>query len=77
PFGREFEKPLFCNLFMLENLRLVGKDKNHAQLVLRYKHISSIKAIWFNATDNKRLEQLIIGDCIKACYELQKEEFLG
>lgn len=77
PFGREFEKPLFCNQFMLENLRLVGKDKNHAQLVLRYKNISSIKAIWFNATDNKILEQLIIGDCIKACYELQKEEFLG
>ncbi|ABO47292.1 single-stranded-DNA-specific exonuclease RecJ [Francisella tularensis] len=77
PFGRKFEKPLFCNQFMLENLRLVGKDKNHAQLVLRYKNISSIKAIWFNATDNKILEQLIIGDCIKACYELQKEEFLG
>ncbi|MBK2110738.1 single-stranded-DNA-specific exonuclease RecJ [Francisella tularensis subsp. novicida FSC159] len=77
PFGREFEKPLFCNQFVIENLRLVGKDKNHAQLVLRYKNISSIKAIWFNATDNKILEQLIIGDCIKACYELQKEEFLG
>ncbi|AEB28368.1 single-stranded-DNA-specific exonuclease RecJ [Francisella hispaniensis] len=78
PFGREFEKPLFCNEFMLENLRLVGKDKNHAQLVLRYKNISSIKAIWFNATDNnKMLEQLVIGDSIRACYELQKEEFLG
>ncbi|APA82620.1 single-stranded-DNA-specific exonuclease RecJ [Francisella tularensis] len=77
PFGREFEKPLFCNQFVIENLRLVGKDKNHAQLVLRYKNISSIKAIWFNATDNKILEQLIIGDCIKACYELQKEGFLG
>ncbi|MDE5003073.1 single-stranded-DNA-specific exonuclease RecJ, partial [Francisella tularensis subsp. holarctica] len=39
PFGREFEKPLFCNQFMVENLRLVGNDKNHAQLVLRYKNI--------------------------------------
>lgn len=59
---------------MLENLRLVGKDKNHAQLVLRYKNISSIKAIWFNATDNnKMLEQLVIGDSIRTCYELQKK----
>ena len=77
PFGREFEKPLFCNQFMIENLRLVGKDKIHAQLVLRYKDLSLIKAIWFNAADNKILEQLAIGDSIKACYELQKEEFLG
>ncbi|APC91959.1 MULTISPECIES: single-stranded-DNA-specific exonuclease RecJ [Francisella] len=77
PFGREFEKPLFCNQFMIENLRLVGKDRNHAQLVLRYKDLSSIKAIWFNAADNKTLKQITIGDSIKACYELQKEEFLG
>lgn len=77
PFGREFEKPLFYNSFIIENLRLVGKDKNHAQLVLRYKNISSIKAIWFNALENKIIEQIAIGDTIKACYELQKEEFLG
>ena len=77
PFGREFEKPLFCNQFMIENLRLVGKNKIHAQLVLRYKDLSLIKAIWFNAADSKILEQLAIGDSIKACYELQKEEFLG
>lgn len=77
PFGREFEKPLFYNSFTIENLRLVGKDKNHAQLVLRYKNIPSIKAIWFNASENKIIEQIAIGDTIKACYELQKEEFLG
>ena len=62
---------------MIENLRLVGKDKIHAQLVLRYKDLSLIKAICFNATDSKILEQLAIGDSIKACYKLQKEEFLG
>ena len=56
PFGREFEKPLFCNQFMIKNLRLVGIDKIHAQLVLRYKDLSSIKAIWFNAADNEILE---------------------
>lgn len=61
---------------MIENLRLVGKDKIHAQLVLRYKDLSSIKAIWFNAADNKILEQLAIGDSIKACYELQKRRIL-
>lgn len=77
PYGREFEKPLFCNEFVIENLRLVGKDKNHAQLVLRYKGMPSIKAIWFNATDNNVLGQLSIGDISKVCYQLQKEEFLG
>ncbi|MEY8767811.1 single-stranded-DNA-specific exonuclease RecJ [Francisella philomiragia] len=76
PFGREFEKPLFYNSFTIENLRLVGKDKNHAQLILRYKNIPSIKAIWFNALENKIIEQIGIGDTIRACYELQKEEFL-
>ncbi|AIT09168.1 single-stranded DNA exonuclease [Candidatus Francisella endociliophora] len=76
PYGREFEKPVFCNEFTIENFRLVGKDKNHAQLVLRYKN-SSIKGIWFNATDNIIANQLNIGDSVKVCYQLQKEEFLG
>ena len=76
PYGREFEKPVFCNNFTIENIRLVGKDKNHAQLVLRYKN-TSIKGIWFNATDNVIADQLSIGDMVKVCYQLQKEEFRG
>ncbi|ASG69002.1 single-stranded-DNA-specific exonuclease RecJ [Francisella halioticida] len=77
PYGREFEKPVFCNDFTVENFRLVGKDKNHAQLVLCYKDTVSIKSIWFNAIDNAVVEEISIGDTVKACYQLQKEEFLG
>ena len=76
PFGREFEKPIFCNDFIVENFRLVGKDKSHAQLVLRFEN-KSIKAIWFNAIDNANTNNIKIGDTIKACYQLQKEEYLG
>lgn len=76
PFGREFEKPIFCNEFTIENLRFVGRDQSHAQLVLRMKN-KSIKAIWFNATDNISTEEFSIGDKVRVCYELQKEEFLG
>ncbi|MED7789141.1 single-stranded-DNA-specific exonuclease RecJ [Francisella sp. 19X1-34] len=77
PYGREFDKPIFCNNFSLEQVRLVGKDKNHAQLVLRYKDTTSIKAIWFNATDNAVVDEIAIGDTLRVCYQLQKEEFLG
>lgn len=77
PYGREFDKPIFCNDFSVEQIRLVGKDKNHAQLVLLYKNIISIKAIWFNATDNAVVEEIAIGDTVRVCYQLQKEEFLG
>ena len=76
PFGREFEKPIFSNDFVVENFRLVGKDKSHAQLVLRFEN-KSIKAIWFNAIDNANASDIKIGDSVKACYQLQKEEFLG
>ncbi|MFT4693628.1 MAG: single-stranded-DNA-specific exonuclease [Francisella sp.] len=76
PFGREFEKPIFYNDFVVENFRLVGKDKSHAQLVLRFEN-KSIKAIWFNAIDNAIASDIKIGNTIKACYQLQKEEFLG
>ncbi len=76
PYGREFEKPIFCNDFVVENFRLVGKDKSHAQLVLRFGN-TSIKAIWFNAIDNAVVSDIKIGNIIKACYQLQKEEFLG
>ena len=76
PFGREFEKPIFCNDFIVENFRLVGKDKSHAQLVLCFE-CKSIKAIWFNAIDNAIVSDIKIGNTIKACYQLQKEEYLG
>lgn len=76
PFGREFDKPLFCNDFIVESFRLVGKDKIHAQMVLRIGN-TSIKSIWFNATDNPIAADINIGDIVKACYYLQKEEFLG
>jgi single-stranded-DNA-specific exonuclease len=55
---------------------LVGKDKSHAQLVLRFENTST-KAIWFNAIDNTNVYDIKIGDTIKACYQLQKEEYLG
>ena len=71
PFGREFEKPIFCNDFIVENFRLVGKDHSHAQLVLRFE-CKSIKAIWFNAIDNSIVSDIKIGNTIKACYQLQK-----
>ena len=76
PYGREFEKPIFYNDFIVENFRLVGKDKSHAQLVLRFES-KSIKAIWFNAIDNAIASDIKIGNTVKACYQLQKEEFLG
>ena len=76
PYGREFEKPIFYNDFIVENFRLVGKDKSHSQLVLRFVS-KSIKAIWFNAIDNAIASDIKIGNTVKACYQLQKEEFLG
>lgn len=75
PYGRDFEKPTFCNDFNVENIRLVGKDKNHAQLVLNTEG-KSFKAIWFNVT-SEDTQNITIGSKVKACYLLQKEEFLG
>jgi single-stranded-DNA-specific exonuclease len=76
PFGREFEKPVFYNKFIVENIKFVGKDKNHAQLMLRLDN-KTLKSIWFNAIDNSVSQNIVIGDEIKVCYELQKEEFMG
>ena len=76
PFGREFEKPIFYNNFIIEKLKFVGKDKNHCQLVLKFQ-TRNIKAIWFNAIDYDCSNKLVVSDYIKVCYELQKEEFMG
>ena len=74
PYGREFEKPVFYNKFIVENIKFVGADKNHAQLMLRLDN-KTLKSIWFNAIDNSVSQNILIGDEIKVCYELQKEEF--
>ncbi len=52
PFGRGFEYPLFEIEGEILSIKLVGKDKNHAQIFLELENGKRIKGIWFNCDES-------------------------
>jgi len=76
PYGRQFEVPIFHNRFRILDIRVVGQDKNHLQLLLQY-HGQSVKAIWFFAIENENTCPVRIGDVVHFAYQLDINEFRG
>lgn len=68
PYGREFDQPVFEGTFRVEQIRLIGQDQNHAQLVLA----PSLCAIWFNACEPGESLSIQPGDTIKAAYSINE-----
>jgi len=78
PFGREFEAPCFSGLFLVEQLKPVGADQTHLQLLLSDPDGGvGFKAIWFKALAGGQGIDFQEGDVVEAAYQLDMNEFRG
>ena len=74
PFGREFLEPIFCNIAKLTSLKIVGKDMNHAQLLLKI-HNKYFRGIWFFATRSFSFKTPLVGSNINVTYKVSNRSF--
>ncbi len=78
PFGREFEAPCFSSIFLVEQLRVVGADQSHLQLLLSDPaKKTSVKGIWFKALAGGQVVDFKEGDQVDVAYQLDINEFRG
>lgn len=78
PYGREFEAPCFSGHFLVEQLRPVGADQSHLQLLLSDPEgKQAVKGIWFKALAGKQTIDFSEGDIIEAAFQLSLNEFRG
>jgi len=78
PFGREFEAPCFTGVFLVEQLRAVGADQSHLQLLLSDEGgQQACKGIWFKALAGNQQIDFKEGDRVEAAYQLSLNEFRG
>lgn len=76
PYGRGFERPTFDNEFVLEDYRLIGKDKTHATMTLGING-HSIKAIWFKCVEEGAEFPFAIKQRLRCVYKLTRNTFRG
>ena len=76
PFGREFEAPLFCNKAEVLSLKMVGKNAEHAQILLKIGN-KRLKSIWFFADTFDEISKVRIASTVNVAYQLSKEYFNG
>ena len=76
PFGREFEQPCFSGVFLAEQLRPVGADQSHLQLLVSAGG-QSFKGIWFKALTGGQQPDFSEGDTIEVAYQLSINEYRG
>lgn len=74
PYGREFEPPLFEGKFTVNEVRMVGADQIHAQLMLAHES-HCVRAIWFNACEPGQSIAIKPGDQVNAVYQLTDNYF--
>ncbi len=78
PFGREFEQPCFTGCFLVEQLRPVGADQSHLQLLLSNPEKTlSVKGIWFKALAGNNQIDFKEGDLVEVVFGLDLNEFRG
>ncbi|OPX56209.1 single-stranded-DNA-specific exonuclease [Oceanospirillum multiglobuliferum] len=78
PYGREFDNPMFLGVFFVEQLRPVGADQSHLQLLLSCPNTGfSFKAIWFKALAAGAKVNFQEGANIKVAYQLSLNEYKG
>ena len=75
PFGRGFEYPVFEFYAEICSIKLVGKDKNHAQIFLRLENNITIKGIWFNCEEY--IHHIILNHQALIIGSLNESEFNG
>lgn len=76
PYGREFERPLFKNQFIVQFIRHLGKDGEHISLLLIHKD-KVIRSIWFNALEKNEFPDFIEGDTVDVVYQIAKDDYRG
>ncbi|MFG1488130.1 single-stranded-DNA-specific exonuclease RecJ [Oceanospirillum sp. HFRX-1_2] len=78
PFGREFEQPCFSGFFLVEQLRVVGADQSHLQILLSNpERTLAVKGIWFKALAGDQRVDFTEGDTVEAAFQLDLNEFRG
>lgn len=78
PFGREFEQPCFSGHFLVEQMKAVGADQSHLQILLSNPEKScSLKAIWFRALSAQQQVDFAEGDLIEVAFQMNLNEFRG
>lgn len=77
PYGREFEPPVFENLFEILSIRQVGSESEHLSLELKAA-ATSYKAIWFRAMEaGHEPGRLLAGDTIRCAFRMALNEYRG
>ena len=77
PYGREWEKPLFSGYFFIENIKAVGKDKNHLSLRLSLANGNkTLSAIYFNCINEGKIP-FEKGNQIQCAYQPSLNTYFG
>ena len=78
PYGREFDGACFQGVFYVEQLKVIGADQTHVQLLLSdHQKKNSFRAIWFKALAGGQMLNFIEGDYIQMAYQLNLNHFRG
>ena len=78
PYGREFDGACFQGVFYVEQLKVIGADQTHVQLLLSdHQKKNSFRAIWFKALAGGQTLNFIEGDYIQMAYQLNLNHFRG
>lgn len=76
PYGREFDAPTFRGNFKVNELRVIGADKTHIMMNVSY-YSTTLKAIWFNCTNEDALLPFDVGDRIQMVFKITTNTYRG
>lgn len=78
PYGREFDPASFSAVFLVEQLRVIGADQTHLQLLLSSQcQRFSFRAIWFKALAAGQTIDFSEGDYVTAVFQMNMNHFRG
>lgn len=78
PYGREFDSACFEGVFLVEQLKVIGADQSHLQLLLSDQQQKySFRGIWFKALAGGQVLNFSEGDYIHCVYQLNLNHFRG
>jgi len=76
PYGREFEPPVFHNIFDVVNARLVGNEQTHLMFELALEG-RPVRGIWFRAVVAGEAAPVTAGDHVLCAYKPARNRFRG
>lgn len=78
PYGREFDPACFSGIFYVEQIRAIGADQSHLQLLLSSQCKKySFRGVWFKALAGGQSIDFSEGDFVTAVFQLNMNHFRG